>query len=47
MIALGIVAWLAFVAGIMVGLSLAKDAPVCRCGDLDCGSECLDWSRWR
>lgn len=40
-----ILAWLTFVAGLFAGLSLAKDAPVCVCGDVDCGGECIDWDR--
>ena len=36
-----ILAWLAFVVGLMAGLWLAEDAPVCGCGDVDCGGDCI------
>lgn len=41
-----ILAWLAFVAGVMVGLWLAR-APECTCGDVDCGGGCIeiDWEQ--
>ena len=28
--------------GTIFGLWLA-DAPVCECGDVDCGGDCIDW----
>lgn len=39
-----IAAWVVFVVGLLVGLELARSAPVCTCGDLDCGGDCIDWS---
>lgn len=37
-----IAAWVAFVVGVFVGIELVRGAPVCTCGDVDCGGWCIE-----
>lgn len=36
-----ILAWLAFVVGVIVGTWLTMGVPECTCGDPDCGGGCI------